>query len=77
MVETKDYSEVKEMKEVFEYLDDLRVSGDTNMFGARPYIEEEFGFDKRKAGDLLSKWMKSFDGKSSVQERVKKVSEKM
>ena len=35
--------------EVFEYLDALRESGVTNMFGATPYLMEEFGFDKREA----------------------------
>ena len=34
--------------EVFDYLDILRESGVTNMFGATPYIQEEFGVDKKK-----------------------------
>jgi hypothetical protein len=46
--------------EVFEYLEDLRVSGVTNMFGARPYLVEEFGFEKQEAGEYLSAWMKSY-----------------
>ena len=33
-------------EEVFDYLDDLRDEGITNMFGARPYIESTFGLDK-------------------------------
>jgi len=65
--------EVEEIEEVFEYLDGLRESGVTNMFGARPYVEEEFSFGKQKAGDLLSKWMKSFDGKTSALARAEKV----
>lgn len=47
--------------EYFEYLDVLRESGVTNMFGARPYIEEEFGLSKAEAGKVLSAWMKTFD----------------
>jgi hypothetical protein len=43
--------------EVFEFLDDLRDSGVTNMFGARPYIMEEFNIDLVDAGKLLSFWM--------------------
>jgi hypothetical protein len=42
------------------YLDDLRDSGITNMFGARPYVENEFGCSKREATEILSYWMKSF-----------------
>ena len=75
MKDTKDCTEVEEMEEVFEYLDGLRESGATNMWGARPYVEGEFGFDKQKAGKLLSAWMKTFDGKLSVEERVKKAGE--
>lgn len=43
------------------FLDKLRDSGKTNMFGAAPYIQSEFGLDKKEARDILSQWMKSFD----------------
>ena len=46
-------------EEVFEYLDRLRESGVTNMFGASPYIVEEFSIPKKDASELLIKWMKS------------------
>jgi len=42
------------------FLDDLRESGVTNMFGAAPYLQEEFGLDRRDAKDILIEWMKSF-----------------
>lgn len=42
------------------FLDELRESGETNMFGARPYIQEEFGLDKKEAGEILSEWMRTF-----------------
>jgi len=45
---------------VFQYLDDLRESGVTNMFGATPYIQDEFGVDKREAMALLVEWMQTF-----------------
>jgi len=48
-------------EEVFDFLNDLRESGETNMYGARPYLVEEFDMDRREAGDWLQKWMKSFD----------------
>lgn len=47
-------------EEVFSYLDDLRESGATNMFGARPYIMREFRVSSEKAGALLSEWMRTF-----------------
>ena len=42
------------------YLDDLRVSGITNMFGAAPYLAEEFDLDKDIAKKVLLYWMASF-----------------
>ena len=42
------------------YLDILRDSGVTNMFGARPYLIEEFDLDNRLAAEILTYWMKSF-----------------
>lgn len=44
-----------------EFLDELRESGETNMFGARPYLLEEFPeLTKEEAKEVLSQWMKSF-----------------
>ena len=45
----------------FNYLVELRDSGVTNMFGAGPYLEEEFGLHRREANDILTAWMKSFE----------------
>ena len=43
------------------YLDELRESGDTNMFFARPYLQAEFpDLSKEGAGKILKYWMKSF-----------------
>jgi hypothetical protein len=42
------------------FLDDLRESGITNMFGARPWIQEEFGLDKNVSAKILTYWMNSF-----------------
>jgi len=46
--------------DVFEYLVDLRDSGITNMFGAAPYVEEEFGCSRDEARYWLVCWIKSF-----------------
>lgn len=57
MVESKvDYSEE------FKFLDALRLSGVTNMFGASPYIQDEFGYDKKEATEILKLWMTEFKG---------------
>lgn len=48
-------------QEHLEFLDDLRESGVTNMFGATPYLEEEFpelNYDQSKK--VLIYWMKTF-----------------
>lgn len=46
--------------EHLEYLDRLRDSGATNMFGAGSYIEAAFGLDKREARAALVYWMSTF-----------------
>lgn len=43
------------------YLDDLRESGVTNMFGAGEYIQGRFGVDRKTAREILLYWMKSFE----------------
>ncbi len=48
-------------KDMFIYLDELRDSGVTNMFGAAPYLQREFGLEKREAREILAKWMQSMN----------------
>lgn len=43
------------------YLEDLRRSGVINMFGATPYLMEEFGLDKNKAKKILAEWMANYN----------------
>jgi hypothetical protein len=50
--------------EHFQYLDKLRESGATNMYGAAPYLQQVFGMSKNDARDVLLDWMKNFDDKS-------------
>ncbi len=45
----------------FQFLNDLRNSGVTNMFGATPYIQNEFGIDKNEASSVLILWMNNFN----------------
>jgi len=50
----------QEVIEMFNYLNDLRDSGETNMYGASPYVQEEFGVDRAMAKAVTIAWMKSF-----------------
>ena len=50
-----------DVTEFFAYLDDLRESGVTNMFGAGPYVEEEFELSKKAARLVVTAWMGTFD----------------
>ena len=45
----------------FDYLERLRQSGVTNMFGACPYLERRFKISHRDASNVLSKWMKNYE----------------
>ena len=61
----KDYEYLK--NEVFLYLEELRKSGETNMFGAASYIENDFEVDKNIARRFLSEWMKTYNKKDKEQ----------
>jgi len=45
---------------VFEFLDGLRESGITNMYGAGSYLEDEFRITRKESNSLLDEWMKTF-----------------
>jgi len=47
--------------EYLEYLDKLRDSGITNMFGTGPYLESQFTeLNGAKANEIVSYWMDTF-----------------
>lgn len=48
-------------KEVLEYLNELRDTGATNMFGAGRYVADMFGIKKSEASTLLELWMCNFN----------------
>lgn len=56
--------------DVFSYLDDLRESGVTNMFGAASYVEKKFRVDNHLASRYLLEWMRTFSREKSLEERV-------
>jgi hypothetical protein len=43
-----------------EFLDELRESGRTNMFGAVPFLQSRFGLSRREATAILAEWMETF-----------------
>ena len=43
------------------YLESLRQSGVTNMFGATPYLEQARGLSKGEAMKVLSSWMEHYN----------------
>jgi hypothetical protein len=50
-----------ENKKYYNYLEKLRRSGITNMYGAAPYLQAEFGLEYKKAVNILMSWMKNYD----------------
>jgi len=50
-------------QEHFEYLDDLRDSGRTNMFGAAAYLEDEMDVPRMDARKFVVHWMETFESR--------------
>ena len=48
-------------EEYYSYLDALRESGVTNMFGAGQYLMEAFNLSKTEARMVLMAWMEQFN----------------
>lgn len=46
--------------DVKQYLNDLRDSGVTNMWGAGAYLQRDFGMTRYQARDALLVWIESF-----------------
>lgn len=42
------------------FLDELRESGITNMYGAAPYLRQEFPLSKPESHEVVAYWMKTF-----------------
>lgn len=54
-------------KEVyFNFLDSLRDSGQTNMFGAAPHLMEMFDLDRFEAKEIVIEWMQTFSERHRV-----------
>jgi len=51
----------EEKEECFHYLEALRLSGLTNIFGATPYLQKEFKLSKNLARKVLAEWMDKYN----------------
>ena len=51
----------KSVSKYWIFLEELRRSGVTNMFGAVPYIEARFGVSRDEASKILVDWMRNYD----------------
>lgn len=51
---------ISEKESMFQYLDDLRESGQVNMFGSGTYLQSTFGLSRYEAKDVVLEWMKTF-----------------
>ena len=56
---------MKNLEVYFEFLNYLRDTGVTNMYGAAPYLVEAFDIDKYEARKILSIWMNTLDNDRS------------
>lgn len=45
------------------YLEELRKSGATNMYGAVPYLQEAFDLEYEEAKRILVDWMQNYNPK--------------
>lgn len=61
-----------DLTEMFQYLDVLRKSGVTNMWGAGSYLEGAFNLSNKEAGAVLFVWMETFSEDETPNERATK-----
>ena len=52
---------MKTTNEYWIYLENLRILGETNMFGAGPYLEKAFGLSRKEAKEVLIDWMNNYN----------------
>lgn len=55
-------------KRVFTYLNDLRDSGVTNMYGSPAYVQDAFGIEFKEASNLVGLWMENFNSEGNYLE---------
>ncbi len=60
MITKPDFCSGDELQNMLYFLDGLRESGATNMFGAAPYLVDEFDLTKSEARTIVIYWMETF-----------------
>jgi hypothetical protein len=63
-------SATADLADQFDFLDALRESGATNMFGAPAYLIEEYEIERDEAVRITRLWMKTFDPEKPAVARV-------
>ena len=53
----------------YDFLEDLRQSGDTNMFGAAQYLMAAFSMKRDRATSMLSDWIKGHSDPTRIVEK--------
>ena len=59
-------ADTRREQQYFDYLEELRQSGDTNMWGASEYLQTAFGLNDRRAGEILIKWIRLHDDPAKI-----------
>jgi len=59
-----------ELADAFDYLDLLRETGATNMYGARPYLVRDCELSDKQASKALVLWMETYSETASPDERA-------
>jgi len=67
---TADGLTVAELTEAFEYLDELRKDGSTNMYAASAYVVRDLSWPKHEATAACKAWRDTFDADATVDMRV-------
>lgn len=49
-----------EWENYYKFLENLRQSGITNMYGASPYLEDAYDLNREEAITVLSNWMTNY-----------------
>ena len=48
-------------RSIFALLDTIRESGIVNMFGATPFVREQFKLSRKESFEILALWMKNYN----------------
>lgn len=64
-----------EQDKYLRFLDDLRASGVTNMFGAAPYLANRLSLDIGEARTILSYWMDTFAERHESKKEITNVND--